>query len=175
VRKAQGLSLREASRRAGIDAAHLSRIERGESSPSAEALARLASVLGLRTLAELLDPYTKLPAASTADTGSPSPGAARAGADRGSESLAGADPGLAHPHGRCPPASERCDMPNRKLDHHALDAELVRVVRGMVQVDKATRRFKAILEEESQRLGPGVFWLLLPDGVRAELNWRDAA
>jgi transcriptional regulator with XRE-family HTH domain len=57
VRKAQGLSLRQVARAATIDATHLSRIERGEATPSVEALARLASVLGLRTLAELLEPY----------------------------------------------------------------------------------------------------------------------
>jgi len=64
VRQAQGFSLREVSRRAGIDPGHLSRIERGESSPSVDVLGRLASVLGLRTLAGLLEPY-KVPPAAT--------------------------------------------------------------------------------------------------------------
>jgi transcriptional regulator with XRE-family HTH domain len=64
VRQAQALSLREVSRRAGIDAAHLSRIERGESSPSVDVLARVAAVLGLRTLAGLLEPYKVSPAAT---------------------------------------------------------------------------------------------------------------
>jgi transcriptional regulator with XRE-family HTH domain len=57
VREAQGLTLRETSRRADIDAGHLSRVERGEASLSLDALARLASVLELRSLAELLHPY----------------------------------------------------------------------------------------------------------------------
>ncbi len=57
VRIAQGLGLREAARRAGIDPAHLSRVERGERQLSVESLARLARVLGLQDLARLLQPY----------------------------------------------------------------------------------------------------------------------
>jgi transcriptional regulator with XRE-family HTH domain len=59
VRQAQGLTLRQAADRAGIDIGHLSRVERGEASLSIDALARLASALGLRSLAELLDPYRR--------------------------------------------------------------------------------------------------------------------
>jgi transcriptional regulator with XRE-family HTH domain len=57
VRVAQGLTLREAARRAGVDPAHLSRVERGERQLSVESLGRLARVLGLLELARLLDPY----------------------------------------------------------------------------------------------------------------------
>jgi len=57
VRIAHGLSLRETARRAAIDPAHLSRVERGERRLSVEALARLAEVLGLTELAKLLAPY----------------------------------------------------------------------------------------------------------------------
>jgi transcriptional regulator with XRE-family HTH domain len=57
VREAQGISLRTAARLAGIDPAHLSRVERGERSLSIESLARLASVLELKTLAGLLEQY----------------------------------------------------------------------------------------------------------------------
>ena len=59
VREAQGLGLREAARRAGLDPAHLSRVERGEAKLSVDALARLATVLDLRELAKLLAPYTE--------------------------------------------------------------------------------------------------------------------
>ncbi len=57
VRIAQGLSLREAAKQAGMTAAHLSRVERGEKQLSVDALGRLAEVLGLRDLARLLAPY----------------------------------------------------------------------------------------------------------------------
>jgi len=59
VRQAQGLGLREAAKAAGIDAAHLSRVERGDSSLSVRALARLARVLALKELARLLAPYAQ--------------------------------------------------------------------------------------------------------------------
>jgi transcriptional regulator with XRE-family HTH domain len=57
VRIAHGLSLRETARRARIDPAHLSRVERGEKQLSLEALGRLADVLSLPELAKLLAPY----------------------------------------------------------------------------------------------------------------------
>jgi transcriptional regulator with XRE-family HTH domain len=57
VREAQGLTLREAARRAEIHVAHLSRFERGKAGLGMEALARLAKVLGLRELDRLLAPY----------------------------------------------------------------------------------------------------------------------
>ena len=56
-REAQNLSLREAARRSGIDAAQLSRVERGESGLSISSLYALARVLGLRELTRLLAPY----------------------------------------------------------------------------------------------------------------------
>ena len=59
VREAHGLGLREVARRAEIDPAHLSRIERGERTPSLEALIRLARVLGLRELERLTIPYAR--------------------------------------------------------------------------------------------------------------------
>lgn len=61
VREAQGLGLRQAARQAGIDPAHLSRVERGEKQLTVDALARLARVLGLRDLARLLRPYCGTP------------------------------------------------------------------------------------------------------------------
>jgi transcriptional regulator with XRE-family HTH domain len=57
VRIAQGLSLRQAAGAAGMTAAHLSRVERGQKQLSVDALGRLAEVLGLRELAKLLAPY----------------------------------------------------------------------------------------------------------------------
>jgi transcriptional regulator with XRE-family HTH domain len=57
VRQAQGLSLRKAADRAGLDPGHLSRVERGQGGLSLDSLARLASVLGLRDLERLLSPY----------------------------------------------------------------------------------------------------------------------
>jgi transcriptional regulator with XRE-family HTH domain len=57
VREAQGLSVRETARRAGLDPTHLSKVERGQAKLSIESLARLAAVLGLSTLAGLLDQY----------------------------------------------------------------------------------------------------------------------
>ena len=53
----RGKSLRETARLAGIDPAHLSRVERGQRNLSVEALARVAGVLGLTELATLLAPY----------------------------------------------------------------------------------------------------------------------
>jgi transcriptional regulator with XRE-family HTH domain len=58
IRKAQGLSLRQVSQRAKVDLGHLSRIERGQAGVTINTLARLAAVLGLRQLAEMLEPYT---------------------------------------------------------------------------------------------------------------------
>jgi transcriptional regulator with XRE-family HTH domain len=57
VRQAQGKSLRSTARAAGIDPAHLSRVERGQKGLSVEALKRLADVLGLRDLSRLLEPW----------------------------------------------------------------------------------------------------------------------
>jgi transcriptional regulator with XRE-family HTH domain len=42
-----------------MDRSHLSRVERGEASLSIDALARLATVLGLTELAAHLAPYTR--------------------------------------------------------------------------------------------------------------------
>lgn len=57
VRVAQGRSLRDTARRAGIDPAHLSRVERGTKHLSVDALYRLAVVLELQELQRLLGPY----------------------------------------------------------------------------------------------------------------------
>ena len=57
VREAHGLSLRETARRANIDPAQLSRVERGLGGLSLAALARLARVLNLKDLTRLLRPY----------------------------------------------------------------------------------------------------------------------
>lgn len=57
VRKAQGIGLRELSRRSGVDAAHLSRVERGEAGLSVETLGRVARALDLKDLVCLLEPY----------------------------------------------------------------------------------------------------------------------
>lgn len=54
MRRARGLGLRECAERAGIDPAHLSRAERGEAALTVDSLARIARVLGLRELEELL-------------------------------------------------------------------------------------------------------------------------
>ena len=59
VRRARQLGLAEVARRAGVDKAHLSRAERGEAHLSLDALERVARVLGLRELAETLEPYTR--------------------------------------------------------------------------------------------------------------------
>jgi predicted transcriptional regulator len=57
VRLAQGLSLRQTAARAGIDPAHLSRVERGERVLSLDAMHRLAVVLKLEMLASMLRLY----------------------------------------------------------------------------------------------------------------------
>ena len=57
VRMARGLGLRETAERAGITAAYLSRVERGQRQLSVDALGRLAKVLGLEELVKLLAPY----------------------------------------------------------------------------------------------------------------------
>lgn len=59
VREARGLGLRTVAARAGIDAAQLSRIERGLEGVSLDTLSRLAKVLGLRELEKLLGPYAR--------------------------------------------------------------------------------------------------------------------
>ena len=56
IRQDRGLGLRTVAAMAGIDAAHLSRIERGLADPSAPVLYRIARALGL-PLAKLLRPY----------------------------------------------------------------------------------------------------------------------
>jgi transcriptional regulator with XRE-family HTH domain len=57
LREANGLSLRETARRAGMDPAHLLRVERGEAGLSIDSLQRLARTLGPASLAQMLDPY----------------------------------------------------------------------------------------------------------------------
>lgn len=57
VRAARGLSLRTVAQRSGIDPGHLSKVERGEKQLSVESLYRLAVVLELRELSQLLKPY----------------------------------------------------------------------------------------------------------------------
>jgi transcriptional regulator with XRE-family HTH domain len=59
VRHAQGMTLKETAEAAGLDIGHLSRVERGEASLSLDSLARLAAVLELRSLAEMLGPYRR--------------------------------------------------------------------------------------------------------------------
>ena len=59
IREARGLSLRHVAGEAGIDPGHLSRVERGKGGLSVDALARLTSVLGLREVAQLLEPYRR--------------------------------------------------------------------------------------------------------------------
>lgn len=61
LRVKRGLGLNETARRAGIDPAHLSRVERGQKQLSIEAAARLAAVLGLRGLTRQLAPFTEGP------------------------------------------------------------------------------------------------------------------
>lgn len=58
TRESLGLSLRSVASRAGLDPAHLSRIERGEAHLTVDTLHRLACVLELDELAQLLEPYT---------------------------------------------------------------------------------------------------------------------
>lgn len=57
VRVARGWSLRTVAQRSRIDPGHLSKVERGEKQLSVEALYRLAVVLELRELSQLLKPY----------------------------------------------------------------------------------------------------------------------
>ena len=70
------MSLERVATAAEIDAAHLSRVERGMASLSVDALARLARVLGLVELAKLLAPYAR-----ASDPGS-WPGRRPSGGDR---------------------------------------------------------------------------------------------
>ena len=57
LRKARGETLNDLARRADIDAGHLSRIERGLTSPSIAVAARLARALDLKDLERLLRPW----------------------------------------------------------------------------------------------------------------------
>jgi transcriptional regulator with XRE-family HTH domain len=57
LREANGLSLRETARQAGMDPAHLLRVERGEAGLSIDSLQRLSRILGPEQLARLLNPY----------------------------------------------------------------------------------------------------------------------
>ncbi len=59
VREARGFGLRCVADKAGIDPAHLSRVERGQAALSVNALRRLAQVLELRELDRLLAPYVR--------------------------------------------------------------------------------------------------------------------
>jgi transcriptional regulator with XRE-family HTH domain len=64
VRRARGISLRQAATRAHIDVGHLSKVERGQKQLSIDSLYRLAVVLDLRELARLIEPYTSEDAVS---------------------------------------------------------------------------------------------------------------
>ncbi|WP_137235190.1 helix-turn-helix transcriptional regulator [Streptomyces sp. BPSDS2] len=57
ARMAQGLTLRAAAQRSGIDPGYLSKVERGQKQLSIDSLYRLAVVLELAELAALLKPY----------------------------------------------------------------------------------------------------------------------
>lgn len=59
VRIAHGWSLRDIARRSGMDAGHLSKVERGQAGVSVDQLKRLADVLGLSELSTLLAPYVE--------------------------------------------------------------------------------------------------------------------
>lgn len=59
LRRAHGVSLRALSERTDIDIAHLSRYERGQSSLSLNALHRIAQVLDLRDLGQLIQPWVR--------------------------------------------------------------------------------------------------------------------
>jgi transcriptional regulator with XRE-family HTH domain len=61
----QGLSLREVARRADVEPAHLSRIERGLANPSIITLVRLARVLHLQASVDQLDQLLQLPSTDT--------------------------------------------------------------------------------------------------------------
>lgn len=54
AREHHGRSLREVARAAGIDPGHLSRVERGQAQLSLDATRRLAAVLGLDEITEVL-------------------------------------------------------------------------------------------------------------------------
>lgn len=60
VRIARGLGLREVAHLAKIDPGHLSKVERSEKQLSVESLYRLAVVLELRELSQLLKPYIQV-------------------------------------------------------------------------------------------------------------------
>jgi transcriptional regulator with XRE-family HTH domain len=57
AREARGIGLNELARRVGIDRAYLSRIERGQQSPSVRVLKRIADALNLPELSRFLAPY----------------------------------------------------------------------------------------------------------------------
>jgi transcriptional regulator with XRE-family HTH domain len=57
IRQAQGLTLRQVADQAGVDIGQLSRVERGQGGLSIAALIRVADVLGLRQLTQMLGPY----------------------------------------------------------------------------------------------------------------------
>jgi transcriptional regulator with XRE-family HTH domain len=59
ARLAKGMGLRTTARKAGIEPAHLSRVERGQKQLSVKSLHRLAKVLGLKELERVLQPYVK--------------------------------------------------------------------------------------------------------------------
>jgi transcriptional regulator with XRE-family HTH domain len=61
LRERQGVSLRQAARELGVDAAHLSRIERGRKRPS-DALARRAATYYAVDASAFSPPKTDLPA-----------------------------------------------------------------------------------------------------------------
>lgn len=63
VRTARGMGLRTVAAQAQIDPGHLSKVERGEKQLSIESLYRLAVVLELRELSQLLKPYVHEPEA----------------------------------------------------------------------------------------------------------------
>ena len=59
VRQGLGISVRELSRRTGLDATFLSRVERGEEHLSTRSLEKVARALGLRDLARLIGPWVR--------------------------------------------------------------------------------------------------------------------
>jgi transcriptional regulator with XRE-family HTH domain len=61
TREAQGLSLRYVARKAGVDPANLSRIERGIARPSLNTLVRIGRVLGLKNLVDTVGLFVEEP------------------------------------------------------------------------------------------------------------------
>jgi len=140
IRQAKGMTLRETARAAGLNFAHLSRIERREAQPTVDVLIRLAGVLGIDKLKRELTPYgskTNTGTSTHTSAGSSRVGRSWSGSRSSSDGL---------PATRRVGTTDRRTPPALVLEIELEDLPLIRIVSGC---DDDDERLKLWLSRSS--------------------------